>query len=264
LCWLTQHVIAQQSLLSLNIRYDNPSDGVNAWSYRKEIMANWIADSIQPDVICLQEVLSTQLSYLQSHWSNQYDYYGVGREDGIAQGEFAPIFFKKDRYQLIQAKTLWLSPNPDRPSKGWDAACERILSAVWLWDVKMKDTVCIFNTHWDHIGKLARENSAKMLLSEFEKIPSHVAFYCAGDFNASFKTPEIQKLSYSWRNIITDQDLLTPTFNGFKNDVSEFQHIDFIWTRQSNLQSYRFYQKRSLPHLPFISDHDAIWIVETD
>ena len=264
LCGVIQNSTAQQSLLSLNIRYDNPADGINAWSNRRERMASWIADSIQPDIVCLQEVLSSQLSYLQSRWSDQYDYYGIGREDGKSKGEFAPIFFRKDRYELIQANTIWLSATQDQPSKGWDAACERILTAVWLWDVQWKDTVCIFNTHWDHIGNVARWNSAKILLSEFEKIPSHVAFFCAGDFNAPADAPEIQLLSATWRNICTTEDLRTPTYNGFKIDASEFQHIDFIWTRQSNFHSFRYFQKRALQYLPFISDHDAIWIVSKD
>ena len=255
---------AQRIIMSLNIRYDNPSDGVNAWEHRKEAVANWIGDSIVPDIICLQEVLSHQLSYLNQHWSSRYDYYGVGREDGNQKGEFSPIFFLKDRYKQVNAQTIWLSPTSDQPSKGWDAACERILTILRLYDKQSGDTLSIMNTHWDHVGKTARIKSAEILLNQFKQISKEDLFFCAGDFNAALTSEELQMLNQHWRDLTPPANLVTPTFNGFKEEDNKYEHIDFIWTHSANLDHYQYFQRRSLNNLPFISDHDAIWVVETE
>jgi endonuclease/exonuclease/phosphatase family metal-dependent hydrolase len=247
-------------LLSLNIRYDHPADGEFNWRYRKQQMAEWIKDSVSPDIICLQEVLFHQLTFLDSAWKGQFSYYGKGREDGEMKGEFSPIFFRKDRYELVRAVTHWLSPTPLIPSKGWDAACERILTIVWLLDKGSQDTLCVFNTHWDHVGSEARRNSALFMIKEFNKIPQNIEFYAAGDFNAGPENEALIVLQDTWRNLTPAEIMDTPTFSGFKMNTQGFQRIDYIWTRKENDKRYRFTQKRSLNTLPFISDHDAIWI----
>jgi endonuclease/exonuclease/phosphatase family metal-dependent hydrolase len=244
-------------ILSLNIRYDNPSDGENAWSHRKEELTRYILDSLQPDIICLQEVLHHQLNFLNEHWNAHYQYYGVGREDGHEQGEFAPVFFKKSRWERIAAKTIWLSPTQDQPSKGWDAACERILTVVYLKDIVRQDTVCIFNTHWDHQGAQAREQSAKKLLTEFEKVPKHWRFYGAGDFNAKEDEASILLLKAVWRDLCPLEQRQSSTFNSFQ-DVEFHSRIDYLWTRKEDERQYQYYQKRKVGKLKFISDHDLI------
>lgn len=222
-------------LLCLNIRYDNPADGGNAWPLRRERMAHWIQDSVQPDIICLQEVLHHQLTFLDSVWKEDYVFYGVGREDGLKRGEYAPIFYRSSRFKCIYSETVWLSPTPAIPSKGWDAACERILSIVYLQDLIRKDTLCVFNTHWDHIGTEARANSADLLLEKYFRIPAHWRFFAAGDFNARSDEPSIVQLSKEWRDICPLEMKNQATFNGF-NDAKTFERIDFVGP-ESNVSS---------------------------
>ena len=262
-CLLGRALCAQPlELLCLNIRYDNPADGENAWTLRRELMAQWIQDSIQPDIICLQEVLHHQLNYFDSLWKQDYGYFGVGREDGQWKGEYAPIFYKKCRFNRIQSKTVWLSPTPDVPSKGWDAACERIVTVVYLQDLVKKDTICVFNTHWDHVGKEARTKSAEILLEEYFKVPDHWGFFAAGDFNANSNESSIVRLMTEWRDICPVEMRDQATLNRFDNSKT-FERIDFVWTRKKSTLHFDYFQKRFLSTSRFISDHDAIgWRLE--
>ncbi len=254
-------ICAQElKIMSLNIRYDNPADAENAWVHRKEGLAPWIKDSITPDVICLQEVLHHQLVYLESQWRTDYDYYGVGREDGVMKGEYSPIFYKKSRFEVVKGETYWLSPTPDLPSKGWDAACERIVTVVYLKDKKLQDTLCVFNTHWDHVGSIARLKSADILLQLYSLIPHHYSFFCGGDFNATAEEECIAQLASQWLDLTPSDDRSKPTFSGFQENPIDAKRIDFLWTRKGDFRQRYFHQVRGIKGIPFLSDHDAIWI----
>ena len=247
-------------LMSLNVRYDNPSDGKNAWIYRKEAIAHWIGDSIQPDVVCLQEVLHHQLEYLQEQWKERYDHFGVGREDGKMKGEYSPIFYDKSRFEFIKGETLWLSDTPQIPSKGWDAACERIVTALYLKDKKLQDTLCVFNTHWDHVGSVARLKSADVLLRLYASLPAHYSFFCAGDFNAQDHEESIEKLLEHWRDLSSVNPIQQPTFTGFQDQIPDAKRIDYLWARKRDERKCLFHQVRGAHGVSFLSDHDVIWV----
>ncbi len=150
-------------IMSYNIRYDNPDDGINAWGKRKENVASLIR-FYQADLIGLQEVLYKQLTYLEQQLAG-YGRIGVGRDDGKQQGEFSPIFYAKEKLALLDQGTFWLSDTPDRPSVGWDASMERIATWGQFRHEASGDTVFFFNTHFDHRGEQAREESARLLRS---------------------------------------------------------------------------------------------------
>src|SRR5689334_5547293 len=115
------------SVMSWNIRYNNPDDGINAWPNRKDWVAEMIIDN-KIDIAGFQEVLLDQLDDLKVRLP-ELDVYGVGRDDGKTAGEFSPIFFRRDRFERVDQSTFWLSPTPDRTaSRGWDAALPRIAS----------------------------------------------------------------------------------------------------------------------------------------
>jgi len=112
------------SLMTYNIRYATVNDGENQWEKRKGFLVDQIA-FYAPDVFGIQEGLEQQLTFIQDSIAN-YVYVGVGRDDGKKNGEFCAIFFNKEKLELISEQTFWLSPTPDKVSKGWDAALERI------------------------------------------------------------------------------------------------------------------------------------------
>ena len=118
---------------TFNIRYDNPADSLNNWQYRKDNVAEFIKKQ-GIDIVGMQEVLYNQLEDLKSRLP-EYAEVGVGREDGKTKGEYAPLFYKKDRFEVLDSNTFWLSQYPDSVGFiGWDGACTRI--ATWA---KLKD-----------------------------------------------------------------------------------------------------------------------------
>ena len=129
----------QIKALSFNILLDNPDDGYTGWDNRRIEVAKFL-DIQDPDIIGLQEVLKNQLDYIDKRLTD-YDYVGVGRDDGIAAGEFAPVFYNSDRFRLIDSGTFWLSETPGKPSMGWDAQINRICSYAFLKDQKTRKDI---------------------------------------------------------------------------------------------------------------------------
>mgnify|MGYP003513255412 FL=1 len=111
-------------VMSYNIRLDVASDGENRWDARKEKVAS-LVNYYEPDFMGGQEVTHPQLQYLVDNLIG-YSYIGVARDDGKTKGEYSCIFYKKDKFDVLQQSTFWLSPTPDSISKGWDAAIVRV------------------------------------------------------------------------------------------------------------------------------------------
>lgn len=247
---------SQLKLVNLNIRYNNVNDGENAWALRKDYTIQWL-EKQNADVYFFQEVLGEQLRDLAVEL-DEYQYYGVGREDGLSKGEFSPIFFKKDRFQIISKKTIWLSPTPTIPSKGWDAACERIYTQVQLYDRQVKDTIALGNTHWDHVGSEARNHSAQLIAEELSKLPPHTPILLGGDFNCTYHDPALQKLIGQYQ--IAGDALLwsTPSYHGFGTSYSS-GCIDYVffnpyWKLNSYHSVASYSGKKKIPK-KYISDH---------
>lgn len=112
------------TFLTYNVRYDNPGDGPDRWEVRKDALVGEVLGQ-HPSVAGFQEVLKSQVDFLDQHMRG-YQRYGKGREDGAEKGEFSPVYYDTATFRLITGSTRWLSATPDKPGKGWDAACERI------------------------------------------------------------------------------------------------------------------------------------------
>ena len=185
---LAQNPAPQNALrvMTFNIRYNEPRDGVNAWANRQTKVADVIRFH-KADLIGVQEALHLQLQDLEKLLPD-YAWCGVGR-NGEREGEFSAILFRKSRFRLLETKTFWLSETPEKTgSKGWDADFPRIVTWAKFQDLKTKKTFYHFNTHFDHIGKQARTESAKLLLAEIPKIARNAPFVVTGDFNAEEST----------------------------------------------------------------------------
>jgi len=185
---LAQNPAPQNALrvMTFNIRYNEPRDGINAWANRQTKVADVIRFH-KADLIGVQEALHLQLQDLEKLLPD-YAWCGVGR-NGESEGEFSAILFRKSRFRLLETKTFWLSETPEKTgSKGWDADFPRIVTWAKFQDLKTKKTFYHFNTHFDHIGKQARTESAKLLLAEIPKIARNAPFVVTGDFNAEEST----------------------------------------------------------------------------
>ena len=243
------------SIISFNIRYDNENDGVNKWENRKEACINMLQQQ-KPSVFGLQEVLQDQLAYLNQNLT-QYEYVGVGREDGANSGEHCPVFYLKDQFELIEENTFWLSDTPEVPSIGWDAALERIVTWVQLQDKMTKKSVFIFNTHFDHIGVNARVNSSLLLVQKIKEIASeNSAVFITGDFNALSNNPLFIPISEEFLNA-KEQASETDNINSFNSwGMGLAVNIDFIFYRNAEAISYTTIDENY--GVPYISDHFPI------
>lgn len=149
------------SIMSFNLRYDEPADGENQWTKRKESCVKMITN-IQPSIFGIQEGLYNQVSYLAENLHN-YKYVGVGRDDGHSSGEFAAIFFDTNHFELLENNHFWLSETPETPSLGWDANNIRIVTWAKLKDILNNTVIYVFNTHFDHKGETAQQKSSELL-----------------------------------------------------------------------------------------------------
>lgn len=200
---LTISAIAQPiEVMTYNIRLDVASDGVNQWSNRTEKLPALIR-KYHPDLVGLQEAMHHQLMDILKALP-EYSYIGVARDDGKEKGEYSAILYRKDRFEVVWQKTSWLSQTPDVPgSKSWDAAITRVLTRGMFKDKKSKKEFLYYNTHFDHIGKEARKNSASIILSTIaaekgKKTPVIVT----GDFNSQPSEEPYQVIAAS--GILTD------------------------------------------------------------
>jgi len=178
---LSSLLLSAQNLkiMTYNIRYDNPNDGENAWPNRKEHLFSQLA-FYEPDVLGIQEALPHQVVEMANALPN-YSNVGMAR-DGVGKGESSNIFYKKTRFEVLQQNTFWLSETPDVISKGWDAALNRVCTYVILKDKKSEKVIYVFNTHLDHLGELARNNSIQLILSKIKSLNSknHPVFFFGG------------------------------------------------------------------------------------
>ncbi len=176
---------AQQpiNVITFNIRYNNPGDSLNAWPLRKDKVASQILFH-DATIVGVQEALLGQLIDLSERLP-QYKWLGVGRDDGKKRGEYSAIFYDTTRLKVLQSNTFWLSEQPDVAGiKGWDAALPRVVTWAQFKDKKTGVVFFHFNTHFDHMGKIARRESARLLLQKVASIAGKSKAIITGDFNA--------------------------------------------------------------------------------
>lgn len=220
-------------VMSYNIRLDVKSDGDNQWDKRKDKVAG-LMNYYEADFIGGQEVQHHQLQYLLQNLSG-YSYIGVGRDDGKEAGEYSCIFYKKEKYNVEEQHTFWLSATPDTVSMGWDAVCNRVCTYGLFKDKKTKQKFWVFNTHFDHIGVTARISSAKMIVAKIEEVNKDKKYpiIITGDFNSKPTEAPAQYIASYLQNarIVSEQPPYGPadTWNAFQFDKKPENCIDYIF-----------------------------------
>jgi endonuclease/exonuclease/phosphatase family metal-dependent hydrolase len=170
-------------VMTFNIRYDTPNDGPNAWPHRRD----WVASLIrfhEADALGVQEALVHMLRELDARLPG-FARIGVGRADGREGGEFSAIYYRTDRLELLDDGTFWLSPTPEVPgSKGWDTAIERVATWARFRDRATGCELLHLNTHFDHIGEQARQESARLIRRRLATLANGRRVIVTGDLNA--------------------------------------------------------------------------------
>tara|TARA_B100000768_G_scaffold33872_1_gene32412 strand:+ start:180 stop:1022 length:843 start_codon:yes stop_codon:yes gene_type:complete len=224
----------QIKVISYNVRYNNPNDGKDIWKNRKSTIVEFIKTEI-PDFIGLQEVTNSQLLYLNSNLLD-YHYIGVGRDDGKTKGEYSPIFYNKSNYELIKSDTFWLSDTPKHISVGWDASMERICTYGLFKQNISGRKVWVFNTHFDHIGNIAREKSVDLILKKINDLTEiNDYIIITGDFNLPDNSNPIKKIQKFYSDVSLNMDKLSNlygTFNNFQIRSNSKNRIDYIFYKK--------------------------------
>lgn len=233
-----QDAASSLKVTSFNIRYGTAKDGANHWDKRREFLVETIRKAA-PDLLGTQETEAFQRDYLAKELP-EYESFGAGRDDGKEKGEMAALFFRKGRFEKTDGGHFWLSDAPDKVgSKGWDAALPRV--ATW---VKLKDRrsagkpILFLNTHFDHIGKEARHQSAVLIREPLDSLGKDCSIVVTGDFNAGEGSlpyramfggkPMSPSFLDAHRAAHPERKSDEGTYNGFKPDATSGERIDWI------------------------------------
>jgi endonuclease/exonuclease/phosphatase family metal-dependent hydrolase len=246
------------SVMSFNIRYDNPDDEPNDWASRKPHVANLILKH-RPLAVGIQEALFNQKEYLDAQLIG-YQSFGVGRDDGQNAGEFSCIYVDTTRVSVLKDGTFWLSSTPGVPSKAWAAALNRICTYVYVKDKSNKSQFHIYNTHFDHQGIEARNKSAELIANTIEnnlQVDTDIIILM-GDFNDEPYAQSIIRIKQLLNDPLDSEsiDFSGPvgTYNGFDNSRSIDERIDYIFYRNVKAVRHSHILDRREGH-GFISDH---------
>lgn len=225
-------------VMSFNVRYATAPDGENAWEKRADIFFETIT-RFAPDLIGFQEVLAVQYDAIAARMPG-HAFAGAGRDDGARKGEFSSVGFRRDRFTAVASGTFWLSETPDTPgSKSWDAALPRVCTWVRLRETGTGRELVLANTHFDHRGKVARQEAARVLSERLGPVAAGVPAILTGDFNINEDNPAYAVLTRparlewiawidAYRAVHPERRPDEASFNGFK-DVTLGSRIDFVF-----------------------------------
>jgi endonuclease/exonuclease/phosphatase family metal-dependent hydrolase len=253
-------------VITFNIRYDNPDDSINAWPNRASMVAELI-EAEKPDFLGMQEAVVHQYEYLDSVLTD-YESVGVGRSDGAKGGEMNPVFFRKNRFDMIRTKTFWLSETPEvAGSQAWGAGLPRIVTWMELVEKETHGHIFYFNTHFAHDSDSARILSSSLLLTMVDSIATDFPFVITGDFNMTPDSKGYAILTGPAESVplLRDSYLISEkkpggpmgTFNGF-SEKNRTGRIDYIFVK-SGLKVLDHNTIIRKEKGVFISDH---WPVE--
>ena len=250
---------------TFNLKHNLLPIGGNAWKKRLSSIVSCI-NSLSPDILGTQELVSSTLTELSSKLSG-YQHYGLGRY-GKAKGEFTTIFYKADRFEFLDGETFWLSKTPQtEASRSWFSAYPRICTVVKLLDKVTERRIAVYNTHLDNISWIARKNGLKLIRKRIDeqyfKEPK-TAIIFMGDFNLKPTSKALRYLtvndggiilSSSYNLLIKNQISIGASFHGFSfGIIGKTMPIDYIFTsKHLNIHSTSLNKSRIGDIYP--SDH---------
>jgi endonuclease/exonuclease/phosphatase family metal-dependent hydrolase len=256
--------VSQKSikLISYNIRLDYEGDKEDNWHNRKADLVAYI-EIQKPDFLGVQEAIIHQAEYMLGALKN-YAFIGIGRDDGKQKGEIMGIFYRKDKWMLLEDSTIWLSESPLVPSNGWDANINRTCT-YGLFEDNSGQPIAVFNTHFDHQGEMARRNSALLINKFVSDIAENDHFVLLGDFNTIPDSEPYKIISEFFQdsynkaeNIVQDYH---GSFNGFKFNAPFERRIDYIFTSDAyKVKSYEMPSPKTKSNRQ-LSDHFPIIVI---
>jgi endonuclease/exonuclease/phosphatase family metal-dependent hydrolase len=232
-------------VMSFNVRFAKPGHSEEAkennWNdakFPRRERTIRVIKEYSPDVLGVQEARDLQITDLK-HALPDYEFYGIGRDDGKLSGEFSAIFFRNRRFAQTDAGSFWLSPTPDKPGTTFSFnKLPRIASWVRLKDKQSDREFVLLNMHWDHQDSKAREQAAALVRERLDKIGGDLPLLVVGDLNSFEDTPAFKtlinakdatgrKLADSFRALRPDRSPDESSFNDWRGTLKG-SRIDFI------------------------------------
>lgn len=243
------------NVMSYNVRFGDAKDGTNEWYYRLEANIKMFEDQ-KPDVVGMQEALDYQMAFFKE-FLDGYKGVGVGRENGKKKGEHMGVFYNTKTMKLLKWGTFWLSETPDKPSKGWDAACFRTATWALLKDKASGNKFFFVDTHLDHVGVVAQEEGLKLIVSRIASInPENLPMILVGDLNVLPDNKILEPLNgvmKSARDVAMKTDT-GATFNAW-GKADKAKAIDYIYFKGFASCPVFEVVRKPYDNRKFISDH---------
>ncbi len=250
-------------VLSFNIRFDSPTDGPDRWKHRRRAVVEFIDGTA--DIAGLQEARRCPLGYLVRHLRH-FRWVGAGRNDGRRRGEYAPIFYRSERFERGDRGTFWMSTTPDEPgSTSWGSSRPRIATWVVLRERDTGRELLFVNIHLDHRSAEARAEGAKVIRKRLSLLAGGRSVILTGDFNdgpegdayATLTDPSPADrgpvLVDARHAALRGHEGPDSTWTGFKA-VKEGRVIDFVLV-SSDVTVLRHRSVDDRPGGRFLSDH---------
>ncbi|KAH6603297.1 endonuclease exonuclease phosphatase family [Trichoderma cornu-damae] len=270
-------------VVTFNVRYatSRTVKGEKPWNERGPKLLNeidFITAGHENAFLCLQEVLHNQLKHVQSSLGPSWAYIGRGRDDGKKKGEFSPVFYRSDVWWLERSQTRWLSETPEKPSRGWGASYNRVVTMGEFSHKVTGTRVVVMSTHFDHQSTEARQHSAEHLMQyarDWSRGDNTSVVLIGGDFNS---TPDdvAYRLMTAPESGMSDLSDLLPeerhhgnrlTYTSFGEPNEWPQRIDFLFIREPHTAVVKTFsvlenvfddQIRLSDHRPVVSDLDIV------
>ena len=256
---IMQEALAQDlTIMTYNLKCSG--EGKYSQESRKDAICTLI-NKYSPDSLGVQEA---DINWVGRLTATLTDYANVGtyRDDGISEGESNNIFYKKDKYDLVDSGDFWLSETPEVPSKDWDSACYRICTYAVLKDKETGFVYAHFNTHFDHVSDVAQAESVALVSAKIAEIAPDIPVVLTGDFNFNETVEHYENvLSCGLQNtkyLAEDYDL-GATYNGYKFIRFSINPIDHVFVngyvksvKSSTIDKSRFNGIYPSDHFPVI------------
>ena len=249
------------TLMSCNVRCFSPTDLFKkSWFYRANLIATTISE-VQPDIIGFQEVTWMHYGYLKNimpGYDSVIDY-----RDNFILSEGCPIFYRADKFELVDKGSFWLSETPEVMSKDWGSACYRVCSYTILRQKSNQKTFVVFNTHLDHVSDQARINGINVVLDKIQQFDDVPAFLM-GDFNARPNSKTLQAVTpyFDDAQVVAPLTQESCTYQNWGAKLDDVR-IDYIVASKGKTQISKYAVCTNVYDGVYPSDHFPIYIKAT-
>lgn len=212
-----------------------------------------------PDSFGMQEVTEDWYEMLKEMFPD-YGYVGVGRDKDLG-GEASPIFYKKDKYELLNGGTFWLSKTPEKPSKGWDAMFNRVCTYAVLKDKETGFTYAHFNAHFDHLGVIARQESVAVVTAKIAEIAPDMPVVFTGDLNENQESDmyaSVIESGFKDARVLSGSEDNDGTFHGYSDLTAKKLPIDYIFVNAFAKSVNSYTVDRNMLNGIYPSDHHPV------